>query len=497
MGEIFLSRLGGVVGFEKLFVIKRILPHLASDSRFRAMLISEARIAANMSHTNICQVYELDEIDRQLYIVMEYLEGITVLALLHKYSRQGRQLPFGFIAGVVDQVADGLHYAHELRDRSGELMRIVHRDVTPSNMFLTESGLAKVHDFGVAKAKGSTNTESGAIKGKFAYMAPEQLTGVEVDRRVDIFALGVVIGEMLTMRRLFQRKTDYLTFRAVMEQPLPDFRRHRSDLPGAMVEVLTHALARDPAERYGTVRELADAVTDALGRPWSQAEIGALVRTDFSEELRRHHGQVADVVSRGAMLTRPVILENPSDPDAEDYFAFETSLDNGRIPGSQVTGPDASIADAVSRPHHRPVRRWRPIAAISAAAVAAVVLVVLVLQALRSPPGPDAPTARTVQPTEPRHTAAVSVAPRTDPYGAAIHARDAELTRCATMHAERLPEDTRAVVRIGVAGRALSVSFTPPPAERSALARCLRDVLAATVYPTAKVEQELALAVHR
>jgi hypothetical protein len=185
-----------------------------------------------------------------------------------------------------------------------------------------------------------------------------------------------------------------------------------------------------------------------------------------------------------------VILENPSDPDAEDYFAFETSIDNGRIHGSQITG-----ADAVSRPHRRPAVRWRPIAAISAVAVAAVVLMVIVIQALRSPSSPDAPAARTAQPTEPGHT--VAVAPRTDPYGAAIHARDAELTRCATLHDERLPEGTRAVVRIGAAGRALSVSFTPPPAERSALASCIRDVLAATVYPTAKVEQELALAVRR
>jgi serine/threonine-protein kinase len=495
MGEIFLTRLEGAAGFEKLFVIKRILPHLASDVRFRSMLISEARIAANMSHANICQVYELDEVDRQLYIVMEYLEGITVLALLHKYSRQGRQLPLGFVAGVVDQVADGLHYAHELRDRSGELMRIIHRDVTPSNMFLTESGVAKVHDFGVAKAKGSANTESGAIKGKFAYMAPEQLTGAEVDRRVDIFALGVVIGEMVTMRRLFQRKTDYLTFQAVMEQPLPDFRRHRSDLPEAMVEVLNRALARDPTERYGTVRELATAVTDALGRPWSQAEIGALVCADFSEELRLHHSQIADAVSRGARLSKPMILENPSDPDAEDYFAFETSIENRRIQGSQVTGGDASTADAVSRPHHRPTRRWRLMAAISAAAAIAVILVVIIIQELRSPSSPAALTPPIAAPAEPSHTVTVAVAPPADPYSAAIHARDAELTRCATMHGEPLPQDTRAVVRIGAAGRALSVSFTPPSAESSALAGCLRDVLAATVYPTANVEQELALAV--
>jgi serine/threonine protein kinase len=490
MGEIFLTRLEGAAGFEKLFVIKRILPHLASDSRFRAMLISEARIAANMSHANICQVYELDEIDRQLYIVMEYLEGITILALLHKYSRQGRQLPLGFIAGVVHQIADGLHYAHELRDRSGELMRIVHRDVTPSNVFLTESGVAKVHDFGVAKAKGSTITQSGAVKGKFAYMAPEQLTGADVDRRADVFALGVVICEMITMRRLFQRKTEYLTFRAVMEQPLPDFRRHRPDLPEEIVPVLTRALARDPEERYSTVRELAAGVTDALGRPWSQAEIGALVRTDFSEELRRHQSEIAGVVNRDARPSKPMILDGPSDPDAEDYFAFETSIENGRIQGSQVTEADVAVADAV--PRH--AARWKPIAAISAAVVAAAILATIVISSLSSD---DARTAQIAQPAEPRRAVAVAVAPRTDRYGAAIQARDAELTRCATMHDERLPEDTRAIVRIGADGRALSVSFTPSPAERSALASCIRDVLAATVYPTAKVEQELALAVRR
>src|SRR5204862_1164414 len=120
------------------------------------------------------------------------------------------------------------------RNRSEDLMGIVHRDVTPSNLFLTESGVAKVTDFGVAKAKGSTSTQSGAVKGKFAYMAPEQLAGHEVDRRADVFALGVVIVEMITNRRLFQRKTDYLTFRAVMEQPLPDFQHHRADLPEAV-----------------------------------------------------------------------------------------------------------------------------------------------------------------------------------------------------------------------------------------------------------------------
>ena len=499
MGEIFLARLEGAAGFEKLCVIKRILPHLAGDEQFRAMLIGEARIAANMSHANICQVYELDETDGELFLVMEYLEGVTLLALLREFSRQKRQLPLGFIAGVVHQVAEGLHYAHELRDRSGELMHFVHRDVTPSNLFLTESGVAKVHDFGIAKAKDSIHTEAGAIKGKLAYMAPEQLTGAEVDRRADGFALGVVIAEMISMRRLFQRKTDHLTFQAVMEQPLPDFRRRRPDLPEAMVPVLTRALARDPAERYATVRELATAVTDALGRPWSQAEISDLVRTVFSEELRRHRSEVAGAIHRSAVRTMPVILA--PDPAAEDHFAFEASIER-RTQVSQVTDAavaGAAIADAVSSPHRRPSARWRPIRTAAVAAAAAVVAVIAIY-AVRSPSSRDASAAqiaRPAQPAEPSSAAAVAVASRADRYSEAIHAHDAGLSRCAAMRDEQLPEHIRAIVRIGADGHARSVSFTPPEVERSALAGCLRDVLAATVYPAAEVEQELALAIRR
>src|SRR5262245_27133495 len=281
MGEIFLARLEGAAGFEKLFVIKRILPHLADDARFRGMLIAEARIASKMSHANICQVYELGETDGQLYIVMEYLEGISLLSLLRRSSKEGDPLDLGLVGGMVQQCTDALHYAHELRDRSGESFGIVHRDVTPGNIFLTDAGMAKVLDFGIAKVKdASANTQTGTVKGKYAYMAPEQLRGTSIDRRADVFALGVVIYEMLALRRLFQRKTDYLTFRAVMEQPIPDVRRYRPDLPDALAEVVTRTLDREPDGRFTTARLLGSAVLDAIGtRPWSQGEIGDFVRT--------------------------------------------------------------------------------------------------------------------------------------------------------------------------------------------------------------------------
>jgi serine/threonine-protein kinase len=330
MGEIFLARLEGAAGFEKLFVVKRILPHLADDARFRQMLIAEARLASKLSHANICQVYELGETDGQLYIVMEYLEGVTLLPLLRKKSREQGELDFGFVGGVIQQATDALHFAHELKDREGEALGIVHRDVTPSNLFLTEAGVVKVLDFGIAKVKdASANTQTGTVKGKYAYMAPEQLRGLSLDRRADVFALGVCIYEMVALRRLFQRKTDYLTFRAVMEQPIPDVRRYRPDVPDALAQTLARALDRDPANRFDTARQLGSAVLDALtpqGRTWTQGEISDFVRSQFAEQIGKRSTQVAAAVQRssssgpGARSTMPLLSlpEEPTEVDLDD-----------------------------------------------------------------------------------------------------------------------------------------------------------------------------------
>ncbi|HVK88125.1 MAG TPA: protein kinase [Kofleriaceae bacterium] len=328
MGEIFLARLEGAAGFEKLFVIKRILPHLADDARFRQMLIGEARLASKLSHANICQVYELGETDGQLYIVMEYLEGITLLPLLRKKSREQGELELGFVGGVIQQVADALHFAHELKERDGEALGIVHRDVTPSNIFLTEAGVVKVLDFGIAKVKdASANTQTGTVKGKYAYMAPEQLRGRSVDRRADVFALGVCIYEMVALRRLFQRKTDYLTFRAVMEQPIADVRRYRPDVPDALVAALARALDRDPSNRFDSARQLGSAVLDALapfGRTWTQGEISDFVRSQFAEQIEKRSSQVAGAVQRStspssrAAMPLPSFPEEPTDVELDD-----------------------------------------------------------------------------------------------------------------------------------------------------------------------------------
>jgi serine/threonine-protein kinase len=335
MGEIFLARLGGAAGFEKLLVVKRILPHLADDARFRSMLIAEARLASRMTHANICQVYELGETDGQLYIAMEYLEGLGLLPLLRKASRDNVELDFGFIGGVVQQCTEALHYAHELRDLEGELLGIVHRDVNPGNMFITEAGVAKLLDFGIAKVKNaSAHTQTGAVKGKYAYMAPEQLRGsATIDRRADVFAVGVVLYEMLALRRLFQRKTDYLTFRAVMEQPIPDVRRYRPDAPREISDVLARALDRDPDRRPATARQLGTSIVEALARvqrPWSQAEISDFLRVRFADEIDRRRAEIAKAVqassvsagraSVSALGTAGATGEGGAPDDEEDGF---------------------------------------------------------------------------------------------------------------------------------------------------------------------------------
>jgi eukaryotic-like serine/threonine-protein kinase len=347
MGEIFLARLEGAEGFEKLYVVKRILAHLADDARFRQMLIAEARIASKMAHPNICQVFELGETEGQLYIVMEYLEGISLLPLLRRFSKEQMALDLGFVAGVFQQTTDAMNYAHELKDRNGESLGIIHRDVTPSNIFLTDNGVGKVLDFGIAKARGaSTQTQEGTVKGKYAYMAPEQLKGAAIDRRVDIFAMGIVLYEMLALRRLFQRKTDYLTFRAVMEQPIPDVRRYRPDVPEGVAQAIIRALDRDPRNRFETARQFGAAVLDGLGiRPWGQGEIGDFVQHNFASEIGKRHAQVANVVQRTNVSARPTmpLLSTPDeelhDNDDDDEFpSVETEVE-GAPPWMQRPTP--------------------------------------------------------------------------------------------------------------------------------------------------------------
>jgi serine/threonine-protein kinase len=551
MGEIFLARLSGAEGFEKLYVVKRILPHLADDERFRQMLIAEASIASRMSHANICHVYELGETDGQLYIVMEYLEGVSLLSMLRRSSRAQAPLDPGFIAGVIQQTCDGLHYAHELRDRDGNSLGIIHRDVTPSNIYLIESGVAKLLDFGIAKARGaSTQTQEGTVKGKYAYMAPEQLRGGNIDRRVDIFALGIVLYEMLALRRLFQRNTDYLTFRAVMEQPIPDIRRYRPDITEPLAAVLMHALERDPSTRFETARQFGSAVLDAMSpsRPWTQGEISDFVRREFADDLGKRSHQVAAVIARKDVgrATMPLLAhqdDGSSEHDDDDGFPpVETEIAPAPAFVPQPAPPRAGVSQdfAVSgtpppfagettgsAPSLQPLTTapmpgtqvvvvkqrsllW-PLLAVAMVAVAGGALFLVWQQMQKQQPAVVNITSTTTPvdahaveppPPPPAIDAAVAVAPTPDAnvkitkrpkrptdINAAVAEKKPELTACISDHMDKVPTGVfKAVVTLAASGHAKSVGFEPETVAATPLGACLRNVLMHANYPAAPAD---------
>ena len=269
MGAVFLAKAEGPRGFEKLVALKRIHPHLARDPRFATMFLDEARIAARIHHPNVCGVHEFGEVEGVYYLTMPYLVGEPLHRVLREAARTTAALrderPW-MIARLVVDACEGLHAAHELRDEAGQLLEVVHRDVSPQNLFVGYDGTARVLDFGVASARHRHyQTSTGEVKGKFAYLAPEQLEGKTADRRVDVWALGVVLWEGLAGQRLFARENMAASVRAVSQDPIPplsDF----VDLPDELQHVVDRALARDRDARYATTREMGRDLLHALAR---------------------------------------------------------------------------------------------------------------------------------------------------------------------------------------------------------------------------------------
>src|ERR1043165_1244474 len=217
--EIYLARVSGAAGFEKYVVVKCLHDHLADDPDFVKMFLDEARIGATFDHANIVQTYELGEYENRYYMVMEFLAGLSLAMIVRRATERlpGGLMPVPLVLNIAAQACAGLHYAHE-RTINGKPMNLVHRDISPQNLVISFEGVVKVVDFGIAKAElRETKTRSGTIKGKFAYMSPEQCVANNVDRRTDVFALGVIGHELLTGRRLFKRPSPYETYQAVIE----------------------------------------------------------------------------------------------------------------------------------------------------------------------------------------------------------------------------------------------------------------------------------------
>ncbi|MBK7078321.1 MAG: serine/threonine protein kinase [Myxococcales bacterium] len=299
MAEVWAGELRSRGGFCKRVVVKRIRPGCSRDPEWARMFETEARIAARLAHPNICEVFELGDVDGELYMALELLRGASLRSLL----REGGALTPGQVAGLIEQAGAGLHHAHELRDAAGAPLGVVHRDVSPENLFVTVDGVAKLLDFGIAKIadRFAIKTLTGKTKGKLAYIAPEQLAGEPIDRRADVWALGVVMWEALTGHRLFSDR-HVEAARQIHAGEIPSLAAYGIWQPQLELVVRT-ALARDPAHRYPTVDALCAALRGAVapGELATPTQLAALVQARCARavaEVDQLYIANADTVAR-------------------------------------------------------------------------------------------------------------------------------------------------------------------------------------------------------
>ena len=252
MAEVFKAKRAGVEGFEKIVALKRILPHLSDNKEFLDMFVDEAKMVAGLNHPNIAQIFDLGRIEKSYYIAMEYVHGHDLRTIMKRAREKGLRMPLDLSLRVVSQVCAALEYAHRKKDERGRPMEIVHRDVSPQNILISFEGDVKLVDFGIAKASTkASNTDRGALRGKLLYMSPEQAWGRPIDRRSDVFSLGIVLYEMVTETKPFIGAGTELTILELVRQcVITPAREINPRVPEALDRVIMKALARDPEERY-------------------------------------------------------------------------------------------------------------------------------------------------------------------------------------------------------------------------------------------------------
>jgi serine/threonine protein kinase len=287
MAEIFLARAMSLAGVERHVVLKRVLPERARDPVFVKMFLDEARLAAQLQHPNIAQVHDIGRLGDSYFFTMEYVHGEDLRAVLQRLAALRRLPPVQHALLIAAGAAAALHHAHERAGPDRRPLGIVHRDVSPSNVMVSFEGAVKLVDFGVAKAsQRSTETRTGMVKGKIAYLSPEQCKGGAIDRRSDIFSLGVVLYELLTCTRLFKRETDFATMTAIVGEPAPPPSRVRPELTPEIDAVVLTALERDPERRFGSAGEMLEAIeaaAEAAGKSMSAHALGRFLRELFGE----------------------------------------------------------------------------------------------------------------------------------------------------------------------------------------------------------------------
>jgi eukaryotic-like serine/threonine-protein kinase len=342
MAEVYLAVAVGLAGFNKLLVIKKLRSELCVDPELVKMFMDEARLAARINHANIVQTIEVGEDRGQYFIAMEYLDGQPLSRILNVRADRSH-FPLAMQLKVLSEVLVGLHHAHELRDYGGEPLKVVHRDATPHNVFVTYDGQVKVMDFGIAKASTSQHqTQAGTLKGKISYMAPEQLEEEELDQRVDIYAVGVMLWEAITASRMWKGLSDIAILHHLSEQKIPSIRKLKANIPETLVRICEKSTAPDRDERYQTAmefhRDLEDFITDNYSNVQLR-EIGEKV-TEWFEKDRK---------------TLQVIIENQLRNTSHLDIDEQRTLDNiPFVEPSEIQAHSGSLkAFSVNSPHEK------------------------------------------------------------------------------------------------------------------------------------------------
>ncbi|MEE8408433.1 MAG: serine/threonine-protein kinase [Myxococcota bacterium] len=341
MAEVFLGRIEGPEGFEKKVVIKRILPHLQQDSNHVEMFLDEARLAARFNHPNLIQVYELARIDDQYCLAMEYIDGKDVAAILDESLRLKRSIPYPIVATIVAHAAEGLHYVHELRTDDGDPLNVVHRDISPANIIVTWSGGVKIVDFGIAKHEIATSqTVAGTLKGKFSYMSPEQARGESVDRRSDIFSLGTIFYELLTVSPCFVGGNQIEILDNVTSVRYRAPRDIRNDLPLELEDILNRMLTAKRDDRFPSAAELHSELQQYLadtGIP-SASDVGKFLSWLFGHPSTRIPGRVPTAIQDFDEI--PVTDEFSSPSMMADEQSYRAIADSQSMPLHGLHGMD-------------------------------------------------------------------------------------------------------------------------------------------------------------
>lgn len=348
MAEIYVAKLVGALGFEKHLVIKRILPHLAADPGFVSMFVTEAKLVCQLVHPNIVQVFEFGEADGEYFIAMEHVDGIDGHRLWKTLALRRERLPAALALHIVGEALKGLDHAHRAMSPDGRLLGVVHRDVSPSNLLISWRGDVKIGDFGIAHVRQESKSQAGALKGKFGYMTPEQLAGLEVDHRSDVFSAGTVLAELLTGVRLFFGKSDFETMRNVIEVKLGALEAQASQLDPEVLAIVERALQRDPRDRFSSAGEFQEAIADYLyrhgDRPDSQM-LAAFVAEHVAPHLAAEPAPATPSAEISATVP-PVDLEHTQRVSPESLETAEVTTD------LLLEGSSMDFGDETTSPQH-------------------------------------------------------------------------------------------------------------------------------------------------